>query len=587
MNSCKRFGLLMLLCSATTSLIAQPATTSPTTAPTKSFSYKKIKQIELEMIVHFPPGWKESDKRPSIVFFFGGGWTNGTIKSFETQCSYLASRGMVAARADYRVKSRQGVTPKECVEDAKSAVRWMRQNAAKLGVDPDRIAAGGGSAGGHIAACTTLTPGLDAAGEDTTISCKANALVLYNPVLFFGPQIAQQIGNDEALAKALSPTLHLEKDSPPTLLMYGTADFLLTQGNDFMKRSKELGHKSEMFLAEGQPHGFYNKPPWRGKTTQRMVEFLESIGYLSAAKAIPFDTHDGYFVSNKFEPDASTSFVILRDQKAFDEVFGVARVMKDKARRLAPDAFETKIVVAVVKREKAVVNYKMEAVNAEAGVLAIRYVTTSKPSDTATFACPLILSIAKGDYAAVQFIEDGKVVKKIELKKAGAANITEPVSALPNPAAAFAVKCRKAEDALKVSIDGNTTIFSITSPSGIGAVTVERKTDHWPDKLTVRIHLQGLESFSIAAGDTTLRASVSSNSRTPTPLLHLSRGGKEGTQLTKDDPYWTDIQTLDAQGKPVKDRPEKGGWFEITIPHALLADQNKTIALEWIDFFRG
>ena len=82
------------------------------TAPsTKSFTYKKTKQADLEIIVHYPPGWKETDKRPGIVFFFGGGWTNGTIKAFEPQATYLASRGMVAARADYRVKSRQGVTP--------------------------------------------------------------------------------------------------------------------------------------------------------------------------------------------------------------------------------------------------------------------------------------------------------------------------------------------------------------------------------------------------------------------------------------------------------------------------------------------
>ena len=49
------------------------------------------------MVVHYPPGWKETDKRPGIVFFFGGGWTNGTIKQFEPQATHLASRGMVAA----------------------------------------------------------------------------------------------------------------------------------------------------------------------------------------------------------------------------------------------------------------------------------------------------------------------------------------------------------------------------------------------------------------------------------------------------------------------------------------------------------
>ncbi len=251
---------------------------------TKSFTYKKTKQADLDIVVHFPPGWKETDKRPGIVFFFGGGWTNGTIKAFEPQAVYLASRGMVAACADYRIKSKHSVTSKECVEDAKSAVRWMRQNAAKLGIDPNRIAASGGSAGGHIAACTALTPGLEAEGEDTKISSKANALVLFYPVLRFDgiPQLMERIGNDEAVGKAISPTLHLKKDSPPTLLLYGTADRLLSQGEEFMKKSKELGHHAELYTAEGQPHAFIRTPPWNKKTTERMDEFLVSIGYLEA-----------------------------------------------------------------------------------------------------------------------------------------------------------------------------------------------------------------------------------------------------------------------------------------------------------------
>lgn len=278
-------GLLALALAA--SAVTVQAADSPSASPTKSFVYKKTKQADLEIVVHYPPGWKQTDKRPAIVFFFGGGWTGGTIGQFEPQAIYLAKRGMVAARADYRVKSRHGVTPKECVEDAKSAVRWIRQNAAKLGVDPDRIVAAGGSAGGHIAACTAFTPGLEAVGEDAKISSKPNALVLFNPVLRFSgiPQLMQRIGNDEALGKAISPTLHLKKNGPPTLIFFGTADRLSAMGDEFVKKSKELGHRAELFTAEGQRHGFFNRPPWLEKTTQRMDEFLVSIGYLAANPA--------------------------------------------------------------------------------------------------------------------------------------------------------------------------------------------------------------------------------------------------------------------------------------------------------------
>jgi acetyl esterase/lipase len=269
---------------------------------TKTFIYTKTKQADLEIVVHFPPGWKETDQRPGIVFFFGGGWENGTIKAFEPQAHYLASRGMVTARANYRVKSRHGVTPKECVEDARNAVRWFRQNAGKLGVDPHRIVAAGGSAGGHIAACTTLMPTTEPKDEDLKVSCQANALILFNPVLRFGPQLLKKIDNDEALGKAISPILYLTKDSPPTLLFFGTEDWLLTQGEEFIRRSKELGHRAELLTAEKQPHAFFHKSPWREKTLQRADEFLISLGYLQGTPTIKVP--DANTVQPKAQPQA-------------------------------------------------------------------------------------------------------------------------------------------------------------------------------------------------------------------------------------------------------------------------------------------
>jgi acetyl esterase/lipase len=272
-------GLLVLLALG----VAGPA---PGPEKPRTFIYAKTKQAELEIIVHFPPGWKETDKRPGIVFFFGGGWENGTLKAFEPQAEYLASRGLVTARADYRVKSRHGVTPRECVEDARNALRWFRQNAGKLGVDPDRIVAAGGSAGGHLAACTTLMSAEDGKAEDAKGSCRANALILFNPVLRFGPRMLKKLGNDEAVGKAISPVLHLKKGSPPTLLFYGTDDWLLGQGKEFMERSKELGHRAELFTAEKQPHGFFNRSPWRERTLRRADEFLRTLGYLDGAPTI-------------------------------------------------------------------------------------------------------------------------------------------------------------------------------------------------------------------------------------------------------------------------------------------------------------
>ena len=262
------------------------------------FVYKKTPQGDLKIYVYYPKDWKDSDKRPGIVFFFGGGWSAGETNQFSVQSVYLASRGMVAACADYRVKSRHKVNPDKCVEDAKSAIRWFRANAASLGVDPDRIAASGGSAGGHIAACTALTTGLEAPGEDLSISSKPNAMVLYNPALSFlsgtgnfRKRMLERLDNDEQLARQISPTLHLTKDTPPALLIYGTKDFLLNQGEEWMAKANQIGHRSEMYLVEGKCHSFFNWSPSLEKSTYRVDEFLASIGYLQGSPTVQPDQY--------------------------------------------------------------------------------------------------------------------------------------------------------------------------------------------------------------------------------------------------------------------------------------------------------
>ena len=154
--------------------------------PDKTRVYKTVSKegtpAGLKLQVFLPEGHMATDRRPAIVFFHGGGWYGGTPDQFYPECRYLALRGMVAISAEYRTINVYGTTPKECVADGKSAVRWVRQHAAVLGVDPQRIAAGGGSAGGHIAAATALTKGFEDADEDAQINCRPDALVLYNPV---------------------------------------------------------------------------------------------------------------------------------------------------------------------------------------------------------------------------------------------------------------------------------------------------------------------------------------------------------------------------------------------------------------------
>ena len=243
----------------------------------REFVYKKTPQGDLKLYVHFPAGWTTNDKRPGIIFFFGGAWIKGSPTQFIPQADYFAGRGMVAARADYRV----GITPAVCVEDARSAVRWFRAHAGELGLDPDRIVGSGGSAGGHLAACCAMTDTQNAKGEDGKVSSRPNALVLFNPVLIMEEKIAAKLkGISAAEVQQISPIEFMRKDTPPAIVFYGTKDQFLEQGRKFLAKSRATGNRVELYSVEGQPHGFFNRSPWTEVTLRQADEFLVSLGYL-------------------------------------------------------------------------------------------------------------------------------------------------------------------------------------------------------------------------------------------------------------------------------------------------------------------
>lgn len=149
----------------------------------KSVTYKEASGDKLKLDIYAPVDAKAGDNRTAIVFFFGGGWSGGTPKQFEPFARHFAGLGCVAICADYRVSSRHKTTPVEAVRDAKSAIRFVREHAKDWGADPNRIVAAGGSAGGHLAACTALVPGFLDDKDAKDAEARPNALVLFNPVL--------------------------------------------------------------------------------------------------------------------------------------------------------------------------------------------------------------------------------------------------------------------------------------------------------------------------------------------------------------------------------------------------------------------
>jgi len=262
--------------------VGKPLESSPVK---RTYAFKNTPQGELKVNVYLPEGWQPGQKHPAILMFFGGGFTNGTPAQFTTKSEYLARRGMVALTPEYRVKTRHQTSPKESVEDAKSAVRWARLNATALGIDPDRIVASGGSAGATCAALSALTTSYEPAGEDLSVSSKPNALVLYNPAL----AVTAATPQEEVLA-----AWKISKNLPPMIFFFGANDKLRAGSLEVAKQATAKGNRAEFYTAPGVGHGFFNDATtakngvagWHDVVLYRTDLFLESLGYLSGKPTV-------------------------------------------------------------------------------------------------------------------------------------------------------------------------------------------------------------------------------------------------------------------------------------------------------------
>ena len=247
----------------------------------QEFVYRSTPQADLRMFVAAGAG-EPAAPRPSVLFFHGGGWRGGTPEQFYPQMEYLASRGLVAAGAEYRLTGRHGVTPLACVEDAFAAARWLSDQAERFALDPGRFVAAGGSAGGHLAACCALLE--PPAGFPPV---RPSALVLFNPVLDLRePARREGFGFSAEEANRLSPNAHLDAPPPPAVLFYGTEDEYLADGRAYAERARALGSRANLWLADGQTHAFFNPPPWRQITLAAAERFLIDLGYLDHASTL-------------------------------------------------------------------------------------------------------------------------------------------------------------------------------------------------------------------------------------------------------------------------------------------------------------
>ena len=285
--------LLFPLLSALNSWAAEP--TRPVDLPGEALVYKEVEGRPLKLSVFKPADWQATDRRPALVFFHGGSWTSGEPSQLAPQSTYFASRGVVCISVQYRLLPRGNATgselPARCVQDAKSAFRWVRSHAAELGIDPDRLGVGGGSAGGYLAGCVALVPGGDDPADDLRVPLAPAALMLFNPVIGGRPEeiadaeFERRFGGQQREFLAQSPANHVTAAAPPTVIFHGEADTVIApvQIRRFQASMTAAGARCEVHFYKGMGHGFFN----RGNTENRFGEtvlaadrFLASLGWV-------------------------------------------------------------------------------------------------------------------------------------------------------------------------------------------------------------------------------------------------------------------------------------------------------------------
>jgi len=268
---------------------------------------------KLDLYVFRPGGHTVSDQRSAVMCIYGGGWRGGKPEFFFPHCRYFASRGAVAFSIRYRLTTSKGIDGltevERCVDDCKAALRYIRKNAEMFGIDPDKIAVAGDSAGGHLAACLVTIDGLsEPAG--TKVSSMANAAVCYNPCIDMNDPLSHRIfgfSDDDwnaddngrsqnpaimELATTLSPIDHVKRNQPPMLIMHGTADTVIDieQAHRMKKTVTAAGNRCDLIELDGASHAFTIVGLGTEETLVRSLyeadNFLGSLGFFEGPPTI-------------------------------------------------------------------------------------------------------------------------------------------------------------------------------------------------------------------------------------------------------------------------------------------------------------
>lgn len=248
-------------------------------------TYKTVGPFKLDIHMFLPDSIMHGNKRPAIVYFHGGSWSEGKPDWFFDACKSYAKKGWVACAIEYRTYGRQGTLPFDAVMDAKSAIRWLRQHSNEYNVDSNKIVASGNSAGGHLILCAALADKWNEKSDDLKFSSVPNVLMVNSGVYDLTDQNTAWIRKDlkdKNLVKEITPNYLLKKGMPPTLIIHGSGDQNVpySTAQKFVAEMTEAGNSTIYFQTlKGAGHFIWFDPKYSSDVSRLRSEFLTKLGY--------------------------------------------------------------------------------------------------------------------------------------------------------------------------------------------------------------------------------------------------------------------------------------------------------------------
>lgn len=248
-------------------------------------TYKTIGSFKLDIHLFLPDSITQGNKKPVIVYFHGGSWSEGKPDWFFYSCENYAKKGWVACAIEYRTYGREGTLPFDAVMDAKSAIRWLRQHSNEYNIDTSKIVASGNSAGGHLILCTALADKWNERSDDLKFSSVPNVLMVNSGVYDLTDQNTAWIRKDlkdKNLVKEISPNFLVKKGMPPTLIIHGTGDQNVpySTAKKFVAEMSEAGNSTIDFQTlKDAGHFIWFDPKYSSDVSKIRSEFLTKLGY--------------------------------------------------------------------------------------------------------------------------------------------------------------------------------------------------------------------------------------------------------------------------------------------------------------------